>query len=99
MTNKANEWAKQRKPELIRLISPTKHGCSHPGCGEQRHSHLQFAHIHQTPLSRTGPRGRKEKWADIAAHPHDYRVKCDKHALTDKDSRTHDARMRKLGHR
>ena len=86
---------KTRKPELIAKLSPTKHGCSHPGCGEKRVSHLQFAHIASTPISRTGPRGMKEKFADINAHPHDYRVKCDKHALADKDTRTHDQRMRK----
>jgi hypothetical protein len=99
MGNAANEWAKQRKPDLIRLVSPNKLGCQHKGCGEQRHSHLQFAHIKETPISRTGPRGRKEKFADINAHPEAYKVKCDKHALTDKNTKTHDARMRRLGKR
>ena len=99
MTNEANAWAKQRKPDLISKIAPRKKGCQHPGCIEKRPNKLQFAHIRQTPLSRTGPRGRKEKWADINAHPEAYKVKCAKHALTDKDSKTHDARMRHLGKR
>ena len=99
MGNAANEWAKHRKPDLIALVSPRKKGCQHPNCTETQPSELQFAHIKQTPISRTGSRGRKEKWADIAAHPQAYRVKCNTHALTDKDTRTHDARMRRLGRR
>lgn len=99
MTNQSNMWAKKRKLVLIAKISPRKRGCQHSGCEEKRPSKLQFAHVKQTPISRTGPRGRKEKWADINKHPEAYRVKCHKHALTDKDTRTHDKRMRKLGKR
>ena len=99
MTNGANVWAGKRKPFLIAKVSPTKKGCQHRNCGEKRPSKLQFAHIKQTQISRTGPRGRKEKWADINRTPEAYRVKCKKHALADKDTRAHDARMRRLGKR
>jgi hypothetical protein len=99
MGNASNEWAKKRKPDLIRLVSPNKLGCQHRGCGEQRHSNLQFAHVNSTPISRTGPRGRKEKWADITTHPTSYRVECSKHHLTDQATSEHDARMRRLGKR
>ena len=98
ITNQANKWAKHRKPALIRKVSPSKHGCQHRGCKEKRASKLQFAHIKQTPISRTGPRGRKEKWADINKHPQAYRVECHKHHLTDKAPAKHDERMRRLGH-
>jgi hypothetical protein len=81
------------------MLSPSKHGCQHRGCKEKRPSKLVFSHIKQTPLSRSGPRGRKEKWADIAKHPEAYRVKCCKHHLTDKKDKAHDARMRRLGKR
>lgn len=99
MTNAANQWKKGRKAVLIHKLSPNKKGCQHPGCGEQRHSHLQFAHVKETPISRTGPRPMKEKFADINAHPEAYKVLCDKHALSYKPSREHDSHMRKKGHR
>jgi hypothetical protein len=99
MGNRQNEWAKQRKGDLIHLVSPVKLGCQHRGCGERRHSNLEFAHIGSTPLSRTGPRGRKEKWADINAHPEKYRVECPKHHDTDSATSKHDALMRRLGKR
>ncbi len=62
-------------------------------------SKLQFAHIRQTKLSRSGPRGRKEKWSDINQNPKAYKVECHKHHLTDKKPKAHDKKMRKLGHR
>lgn len=99
MTNDANKWAGKRKPILIAKVSPNKKGCQHRGCGERRVSMLQFAHVVSTPLSRSGSRGRKEKFADINAHPEAYKVECHKHHVSDKDTTTHDRRMRRLGHR
>jgi hypothetical protein len=60
---------------------------------------LRFEHTRQTPLSRTGPRDRKSKCVDVAAHPDAYKLKCNTHAHTDRDTREHDLRMRRLGHR
>ena len=96
MTNKPNLWVKKRIPELKREMGDK---CAHRGCGERRLSMLRFEHVKQTPISRTGPRDRKEKVADVAAHPDAYKLKCETHAHTDKDTRTHDARMRRLGRR
>jgi hypothetical protein len=95
--NKANEWVKNTGlPNLKRDMGGK---CSHRGCGEHRLSRLRLEHVKQTPLSRTGPRDRKEKVADARAHPDAYKLKCQRHALTDRDTREHDARMRRLGHR
>jgi hypothetical protein len=97
LTNQANQWAGKRKGVLIAKLAPKKKGCQNPGCGEKRHKHLQFAHIKETAISRTGPRGRKEKWADINANPQAYKVMCNRHALTNKATREHDRKMRKKG--
>ena len=96
MGNIPNEWVKKRTPELKREWGGK---CEHRGCGEKRLSYLEFAHIKQTPISRTGPRGRKEKVADITAHPGAYKLYCEKHHDTDKKVYSHDANMRRLGHR
>jgi hypothetical protein len=56
---------------------------------------LQFAHIRKTKLSGTGPRGRKERMADIAAHPKSYTLRCEKHHKI--DFRAQHVRFQKLG--
>ena len=99
LTNQANLWAGKRKPALIAKVSPNKKGCQHRNCREKRPSRLQFVHVKQTPISRSGPRGRKEKWSDINKHPKAYRVECHKHHLSDKKSKAHDSKMRRLGKR
>ena len=99
MTNAPNQWKKTRKPVLIAIVSSNKKGCQHRNCGERRVSQLQFAHIASTPISRTGSRAVKEKFADIAAHPHDYRVECHRHHVSDHATVRHDRQMRRLGHR
>jgi hypothetical protein len=96
LTNGPNRWVKKAIPDQKREMGGK---CTHRGCGEKRLSYLRFEHIKQTPISRTGPRDRKEKLSDVRAHPDAYRLKCEKHALTDKATREHDARMRRLGHR
>ena len=96
MTNRPNKWVKKRIPELKRELGGR---CEHRGCGERRLSYLEFAHVKSTPISRTGPRDRKEKVADVAAHPGAYRLLCEKHHDSDKKAREHDARMRRLGKR
>lgn len=96
MTNEANKWVKKRIPALKRELGAK---CSHRGCGERRLSHLRFEHIKETPISRTGARGRKEKCADVAKHPDAYKLKCWKHAVRDKETVKHDALMRKKGAR
>jgi hypothetical protein len=78
--NKANEWVKQRIPQLKREFGGK---CEHKGCGERRLTMLEFAHTRKTSLSGTGPRGRKEKAADIAAHPGSYKLMCHKHHRQD----------------
>ncbi len=80
MTNSANKWAKERRHELIREFGGK---CQHRGCGERRHSELEFAHTRRTELSGTGPRGRKERMADINAHPGSYTLRCHKHHTQD----------------
>jgi len=96
VVSKPNRWVKKRIPQLKRQLGGK---CSHPGCKEKRLSKLEFAHVKSTPISRTGPRGRKEKVADVAAHPDAYRLKCERHHDTDKQTREHDSRMRSLGRR
>jgi hypothetical protein len=96
MGNEANEWVKHATPETKRQMGGK---CTHRGCGERRLSRLRFEHVRSTPISRTGSRGRKEKLADVHAHPDAYKLKCAKHAVTDKATREHDARMRRLGRR
>jgi hypothetical protein len=73
--------------------------CQYPGCEERRLSKLQFVHIEETPISRTGPRGRKEKLADVHEHPEAYRLECHKHHIKDKKAVEHDAEMREKGRR
>lgn len=80
MGNKANEWAKKRRHELIREFGGK---CGHKGCGERRHSELEFAHKRSTALSGTGPRGRKERMADINTHKKSYALRCHKHHVKD----------------
>ncbi len=99
MTNRQNEWKQTRKRPLINLVSPNKHGCQYRGCGEKRQDHLEFEHIHQTKISRTGSREMKSKFADINAHPEAYKVSCYKHRNQIPGTAEHDARMRKLGRR
>lgn len=94
--NAANRWVKHATPETKRAMGGK---CSHRGCGEKRLSKLEFAHINETPISRTGPRGRKEKLADVHAHPDDYKLKCHNHHVRDPDTAHHDANMREKGAR
>jgi hypothetical protein len=96
MTNHANKWVKKRIPELKRKMGGK---CEHRGCCERRLSYLEFAHVKSTQLSRTGPRDRKEKVADVAAYPGAYRLLCEKHHDSEKKTREHDLRMRRLGKR
>jgi hypothetical protein len=96
LTNGPNKWVKKRIPELKRELGGQ---CKHRGCGEKRLSYLEFAHVRSTPISRTGPRDRKEKVADVAAHPSSYKLLCEKHHDIDRQAREHDARMRRLGKR
>lgn len=78
MTNKPNQWTKRRIPQLKRKLGGK---CKHRGCGERRLSKLHFTHTRRTPISGTGPRGRKEKVADVAAHPRSYTLRCAKPIL------------------
>lgn len=97
MGNRQNEYIKRAIPEMKREMGGK---CTHRGCGERRLSRLEFSHIHQTPISRTGSgRDRKEKLADVRAHPNAYTLKCERHHDTDRKTREHDSRMRLLGHR
>jgi hypothetical protein len=97
MGNRQNEYVKRAIPEQKRAMGGK---CSYRGCGERRLSCLEFAHIRQTPLSRTGPgRDRKEKLADVRAHPNAYTLKCERHHDTDKVTKDYDHRMRGLGRR
>lgn len=80
MGNLANDWAVRRRHELVREYGAK---CGHRGCGERRHSRLEFAHVKRTGLSGTGPRGRKERMADINAHRSSYTLRCKKHHLSD----------------
>jgi len=92
----SKEQDKKRIPELKRELCGK---CEHRGCGERRLSCLEFAHLRSTPISRTGPRDRKEKAADVAAHPNAYKLLCEKHHNHHKQAKEHDARMRRLGRR
>jgi hypothetical protein len=94
MGNLANQWVKRRRHVLIKKLGGK---CKHRGCGEKRHSKLQFAHVRRTKLSGTGPRGRKERMADINAHPKSYTLRCSKHHTT--DFRTQHIHFQKLGRR
>lgn len=76
MTNAPNRWVKKAIPDLKREMGGK---CEYRGCGERRLSYLEFAHTRKTPISGTGPRGRKEKVADIHAHPNSYALYCSKH--------------------
>jgi hypothetical protein len=96
LTNAANKWVKKAIPAQKRKMGGK---CQHKNCGEKRLSYLQFSHVSSTPICRSGPRGRKEKLADVRAHPAAYRLKCHKHHVADKKDKAHDARMRKLGKR
>lgn len=86
MTNRANSWVKRAIPEQKRKMGGK---CSHRGCGERRLSKLEFAHVRKTPISGTGPRGRKEKLADVKAHPKSYKLYCRKHHHSDFKSPGH----------
>ena len=90
LTNPANKWAKHRKPDLIRKVSPRQTWLSTPRMQRKTRKQTSIRHTKQTPLSRTGPRGRKEKFADINKHPEAYKVECHKHHLTDKAPAKHD---------
>jgi hypothetical protein len=94
--NPANEWAKKKIPEMKRERGGR---CEFKGCGETRLNKLEFVHVEETPISRTGSRGRKEKIADIRAHPEAYRLECKKHHHKDKAAVEHDAEMREKGAR
>jgi hypothetical protein len=96
MTNQANAWVKKAIPAQKRKMGGK---CQHKGCKEKRLSKLQFSHIKSTPISRSGPRGRKEKLADVRAHPKAYKLKCHFHHIHDKKDKAHDKKMRRLGRR
>lgn len=91
MTNKPNAWVKRRRKVLVKQFGGK---CQHRGCNVRGSAHLQFAHVRRTKLSGTGPRGRKEKAADIAAHPRSYTLRCPKHHAS--DFRSQHARFRRL---
>lgn len=80
LTNAANKWVKRALLEEKRKMGGK---CKHRGCGEKRLSKLEFAHIRKTPISGTGPRGRKEKLADVHKHPKSYTLRCKKHHHSD----------------
>lgn len=94
--NPANQWVKHATIEQKQAMGGK---CQEPGCNETRLSKLEFVHIHETPISRTGPRGRKEKLADVHAHPEDYQLMCHKHHIKNKAAVEHDAEMREKGAR
>jgi len=96
MTNRQNKWVKRAIPEMKREMGGK---CTNRNCGEHRLSYLEFAHVKSTPISRTGPRDRKEKLADVRAHPGAYRLYCEKHHDSSLKAREHDQRMRRLGRR
>jgi hypothetical protein len=92
MGNAANEWAKRRRRTLLR----ERGSCESRGCSKPIR---YMAHVRETPLSRTGPRGRKERLAEYARYPNHFRGLCAKHYSTDKKARHHDSIMRKKGSR
>jgi hypothetical protein len=93
MGNRQNEWAKRKLPELRREYG---NRCNVRTCKHPR-TNLEFAHVRQTELSRTGPRDRKEKIADIQKHPNSYRLLCHEHHT--KLYADQHARLRKQGRR
>jgi hypothetical protein len=92
MGNPANEWAKKRRRVLLR----ERGDCEHRGCNKP----IKFmAHVRETPLSRTGPRGRKERLAEYARYPGHFRGLCAEHYKTDQKAKHHDGLMRRKGRR
>jgi hypothetical protein len=96
MPNRQNIWKKTAIMDLKRDMGGK---CTHRDCGEHRLSRLRLEHVKSTPLSRTGGREVKSKIADARKYPDAYKLKCQTHALTDKDTAKHDKLMRSLGHR
>ena len=97
MTNRQNLWARTRKKALIAKVAPRKHGCQFTNCTVTAPRRLEFEHVKSTPLSRTGPREKKTKFADINRYPDHYKVACDKHRNMIPKTAEHDLRMRRLG--
>lgn len=99
MPNRANQWKQGRKKELIAKVAPRKHGCQYQNCHVTAPSRLEFEHIKSTPVSRSGPREVKTKFADINRYPNRYRVSCEQHKNKIPGTARHDRLMRRLGHR
>ena len=92
MGNPANEWAKRRRKTLLR----ERGNCEARGCKKPI---KYMAHVRETPLSRTGPRGRKERLAEYAKYPKHFKGLCAEHYKTDKQAKHHDSIQRKKGKR
>jgi hypothetical protein len=95
MTNRQNKWAVGRRKELVKEFGGE---CYVRGCHEKHD--LEFGHVRQTPLSRTGPRERKTVLADINKHRSSYKLVCQEHKHSPHTKiYEHDRRMAKLGRR
>ena len=93
MGNSANEWAKRRRKVVLR-DRPKRGKCEVRGCQKPI---AVMAHVRETPLSRTGPRGRKEKLAEYNRYPKHFKGVCKEHAKINPQVKRHDALMRKKG--
>ena len=94
--NVSNQWVKQETPNMKIAMGGR---CQYPNCTETNLKKLQFVHINETPISRTGPRDCKEKLVDVHQHPEDYKLECHRHHITDPQAVAHDSEMREKGHR
>jgi len=95
MTNQSNKWAKKRRKVVLRQ-RPKRGKCEVRGCKKPI---AVMAHIRETPLCRTGPRGRKERLAEYVRYPKHFKGVCKKHAKTDKQVKHHDSLQKSKGSR
>ena len=95
MTNAANKWAKKRRKVVLQ--ARPKHGkCEVRGCTRKGSI---MAHVIETPLCRSGPRGRKEKLAEYVRYPRHFKLVCKPHAKTNKQVKNHDRLQCRKGKR
>jgi hypothetical protein len=95
LTNAANQWAKKRRKVVLKQ-RPKKGKCEVKGCTRQG---AVMAHVRETPLCRTGPRGRKERLAEYSRYPKHFKLVCKGHAKTDKQVKNHDRLQCRKGKR
>ncbi len=94
--NVSNRWVKENTPIQKQSMGGK---CEYPNCTETDLDKLEFVHISETQISRTGGRDRKEKLVDVHKNPQSYRLECAKHHHIDPEAVAHDSKMRELGHR